>query len=245
MTCPVMKLARGEHRNSTGSTTSSQRAEPPGRDQIDQGLALVGMVGQVLTGQLRVHVARGNRVGGHAVGRVLVRDHSHQLVDRALGGGVRPVQLVAAAAGHRREEDDAPVSLLSHAHRRLGGEVKRAGQVHAHDPVPLVGGVTLDRLAIVDADAMHEHVESGRADRAPVASEPARGVGLAQIGLHGRARRASRHPSVSQVDHTHARTRIQEPGHERAPDRSGPSRNHDALSREPEPVRHPAALRDG
>jgi hypothetical protein len=87
-----MKLARGEHRNRTGSTFL-KRSEPAGRNQLDQGLALAGVVGQVTASQPGVHVARRHRVGGHAVRRVLVGDHPHELVERALGRGIGPWSL--------------------------------------------------------------------------------------------------------------------------------------------------------
>ena len=132
-----MKLARGEHRNSTGSTTSASVPNRLGRDQLDERRALVRVLGEIAAGQLGVHVARRHRVRGDPVLGVLVGDDPHQLVDRALGRRVGAVVLVAAAPGDRGEEEDPPARLRLHAGERFGRGVERARQVDDDDPVPV------------------------------------------------------------------------------------------------------------
>ena len=103
-TCPVMKLARGEHRNSTGSTTSSSDPNRRAGMRSTSAARLSGLPADTPR-QLGVHVARCHRVRGDPMLGVLVGDHPHQLVDRGLGRRVGTVVLVPAAAGDRGEED--------------------------------------------------------------------------------------------------------------------------------------------
>jgi hypothetical protein len=135
------------------------------------------------------------------------------------------------------------VPSLAHRDRGVRTEMKRAGQIDAHDPVPFGSRVSLDRLAVVDADAVHERLQSAELVHDAL-QRAAGGVTIAQICALGAADARVDVRDV-EVDHPDARSRVGEARHERGSDRPRATGHHDMLAGQPQPVRHRAAARDG
>ncbi len=145
-----MKPARSESRNVDGVGDLLRAAEPPGRHQRLELLAVAVAV-EVGAGQVGLDVARADRVDGHAVGRPLARHDPHHLVDPALGRGVRRVVRVGEQGRDRGHEGHPAVAGGHHAPADLLAEPPGGGQVEGEDRLPVVVAELEHRPPVVAA----------------------------------------------------------------------------------------------
>jgi hypothetical protein len=124
--------------------------------------------------------------------------------------------------------------------------VERAREIDGEDPVPVCRRVVLDRPAVVDADAVDEHVEPAELVAGP-GHGGARALGIAQVHLSpdGHTLVERRQAVLGDVEHPHGRALFQKSADQGRSERSRAARHENAPALDPEPVRHVGTRRDG